>query len=124
MRFLFSGAGKADRSVIYDLCKTTQLPKAEPEVGLTRIETLGTKEGVTGSRVTESINATVEDKNPSAVMRTSAFPISIIAALIASKKIADKGAVCPKESIPRARFPEKKRGAVVKKEKLQGSRGN
>ncbi len=92
-----------------------RFPKDEPDVVLIRVDVAGTKDGVAQKRRIEAIDYMDEENNLSAVIRTTAFPVSIVAQMIASEQIKGKGTLHLEQSIPvDAFFAEvKKRGITL-----------
>lgn len=80
-----------------------RLPKDEPDVVLMRVETKGKKNGEDRELRWECVDYMDED-GLSAMMRCTAFPISIIAQMVASGDIKDKGTLHQEQSIPVDQF--------------------
>lgn len=102
------------RQVLTELLEQ-KLPREEPDVVLIRVEARGMKKGLQTEITWEAIDYMDEPNRLSAMMRTTAFPISIIAQMIANDEIKDRGALYQELSIPRARFLEEmsKRGVQL-----------
>ena len=80
------------------------LPMGEPDAVLVRIEIIGKKLGNAMKESWELIDYYDEKSNLSSMQRTTAFPVSIIAQMIASGKIPLKGVVPQETAIPTAEF--------------------
>ncbi|MDT5060545.1 MAG: hypothetical protein QOH63_1004 [Acidobacteriota bacterium] len=83
---------------------TRHLPEGEPDVVLIRVEFRGIMEGVSRELRYDIIDRFDEQTGLSAMMRTTAFPASIIAQMMARGEIKDKGAVPQERSVPPAPF--------------------
>jgi lysine 6-dehydrogenase len=88
------------------------LPHEEKDMVLMRITAWGGK----GRKVYEMIDYFDEESNITAMARTTAFPTSIIAQMIASDTIAERGAYPPERVVPPRPFIEelKKRNIIIK----------
>ena len=86
-----------------------RLPKEEADVVLVRVEARGTKKGLQTEINWEVIDYMDEASRLSAMMRNTAFPISIIAQMIAQDEIKDRGTLYQELSVPRDRFLEEMR---------------
>lgn len=97
-----------------------KLPREEPDVVLVRVEVTGRKDGEHVTVQWECIDYMDETTGLSAMMRMTAFPVSIIAQMIARGDIMDKGSLYQELSVPRHMFLEemKRRGvSLVRTEK-------
>lgn len=97
-----------------------RLPREEPDVVLVRVEVTGLKDGEQVTVQWECIDYMDETTGLSAMMRMTAFPVSIIAQMIARGDIMDKGSLYQELSVPRHMFLEemKRRGvSLVRTEK-------
>ncbi|MBY0547904.1 MAG: saccharopine dehydrogenase NADP-binding domain-containing protein [Candidatus Obscuribacterales bacterium] len=97
-----------------------KLPREEPDVVLVRVEVTGRKEGEQVTVQWECVDYMDETTGLSAMMRMTAFPVSIIAQMIARGDIMDKGSLYQELSVPRHMFLEemKRRGvSLVRTEK-------
>jgi lysine 6-dehydrogenase len=81
-----------------------KLPKDEPDAVLVRVSVKGTKEGEPTEIVWELIDYMDEKTGLSAMMRTTAFPISIIAQMLVKGTIRSRGSLAQETSIPAAEF--------------------
>jgi lysine 6-dehydrogenase len=93
-----------------------KLPKDEPDVVLVRVTVKGTKEGAPTEVSWELIDYMDEKTGLSAMMRTTAFPISIISQMVAGGAIRARGTLAQETSIPSGPFLDemKKRGLDLK----------
>ena len=80
------------------------LPSGRPDAVLVRIEIEGKKKGRDVCIIHEMIDEYDPDSGLSAMQRTTAFPVSIIAQMLASGKISKKGVLKQEESVPRDEF--------------------
>ena len=76
------------------------LPADEPDVVLIRVEFRGVSEGATKRLRYDIIDRFDETTGLSAMMRTTAFPASIIAQMMASGQVKQKGALPQELCIP------------------------
>ena len=99
------------------LCELLEqrLPTAEPDVVLIRVEVRGVKKDLHTEISWEAIDYMDEANRLSAMMRNSAFPISIIAQMLANDEIKDRGTLYQELSVPHGRFLEeiRKRGIML-----------
>lgn len=93
-----------------------KLPKDEPDVVLLRVEATGEKEGLAKISKWECIDY-MDDEGLSAVVRCSAFPIAIIAQMLGSGVIKDRGTLRQEKQIPLDAFLAEmhKRGVQLKR---------
>jgi len=80
------------------------LPADEPDVVLIRVEFQGVSEGVARELRYDIIDRFDEATGLSAMMRTTAFPASIIAQMMARGQVQEKGAIPQELCIPPADF--------------------
>ena len=80
------------------------LPSGEPDAVLVRIELTGKKHGNTVRENYELIDLFDEKASLSAMQRTTAFPVSIIAMMLGSGKIEKKGVTPQEVAVPRKLF--------------------
>lgn len=81
-----------------------KLPKDEPDVVLLRVAVRGTKDNEPTEIIWEAIDYMDESTSLSAIMRTTAFPVSIIAQMVASGGIRARGTLTQETSIPTEQF--------------------
>lgn len=81
-----------------------KLPKDEPDVVLVRVSVLGIKDGEPTEIQWECIDYADEQTGLSAMMRTTAFPISIIAQMLASGDIIARGTLTQETCVPTQPF--------------------
>lgn len=93
-----------------------KLPKNEPDVVLLRVGVRGTVAGEPTEIRWEAIDYMDEETGLSAVMRNTAFPVSIIAQMLASGELISRGTLTQESSIPTNRFLKEmiKRGIPLK----------
>lgn len=93
-----------------------RLPKDEPDVVLVRVAVKGTKGGEPTEIIWELVDYMDETTGLSAMMRTTAFPISIIAQMVANNTIRARGTLAQETSVPSAPFLEemKSRGIALR----------
>ncbi len=93
-----------------------KLPNDEPDVVLLRVEAAGEKDGLAKISKWECIDY-MDDDGLSAVVRCSAFPIAIIAQMLGSGVIKDKGTLRQEKQIPIDAFLAEmnKRGIQLKR---------
>jgi lysine 6-dehydrogenase len=96
------------RAVLASLLQQ-KLPKEETDVVLIRVVVQGIKQGEPAEIVWESIDYMDEKTGLSAMMRTTAFPASIIAQMVASSEITSRGTLAQETAIPTKRFLEEMR---------------
>lgn len=94
-----------------------KLPKDDPDTVLLRVEAKGTRKKAVTELKWECIDYSDEENNLSAMMRCTAFPISIIAQMLPTKYIKDRGTLYQEQSIPVDHFLKElaKRGIEMKK---------
>lgn len=95
----------APRTVLAALLEQ-KLPREEPDVVLVRVEVTGKKSGEQTMIQWECIDYMDETTGLTAMMRMTAFPVSIIAQMLAHGEIRDRGTLYQELSVPRARFLE------------------
>lgn len=83
-----------------------KLPREEPDVVLVRVEVSGTRKGEEITVQWECIDYMDDATGLSAMMRMTAFPVSIIAQMIARGQISDHGSLYQELSVPRKLFLE------------------
>ena len=93
------GARVSPRRVLGEML-TRHLPSDEPDVVLIRVEFRGIAEGVRRELRYDIIDRFDESTGLSAMMRTTAFPASIIAQLMARGLTKMKGAIPQERAIP------------------------
>jgi lysine 6-dehydrogenase len=81
-----------------------KLPKDEPDVVLVRVSVKGVKDGEPTEIQWECIDYADEQTGLSAMMRTTAFPISIIAQMLASGDIIARGTLTQETCVPTQPF--------------------
>lgn len=116
----------APRTILAHLLEQ-KLPKDEPDAVLVRVEASGKKNGEEKQICFDCIDYMDEERSLSAMMRTTAFPVSIIAQMIAKGEIKDRGTLYQEKSVPVDAFLAEiaKRGIELKKtEKTLASKGN
>lgn len=86
-----------------------KLPKDEPDAVLVRVSVRGTKNGVPSEVIWELIDYMDEKSGLSAMMRCTAFPVSIIAQMILTNTIRSRGTLAQETSVPTASFLEELR---------------
>ncbi len=93
------GRGVRPRRVLGEMLRR-HLPADEPDVVLIRVEFHGTAEGASQRLRYDIIDRFDERTGLSAMMRTTAFPASIIAQMMARGDIKEKGAIPQELSVP------------------------
>ncbi len=93
----------APRAVLSNLL-IKNLPADEPDVVLIRVEFRGLNEGRRRSLAYDIVDYYDERTGLSAMMRTTAFPASIIAQMMARGEIREKGAIPQERCVPPERF--------------------
>ena len=108
------GVAIAPRRVLGDLL-LRNLPSDEPDVVLVRLDFQGLMDGTLSELRYEIIDLFDEEKGLSAMMRTTAFPASIIAQMMARGEIKEKGAIPQERCVPTHAFMTelKKRKIIV-----------
>ncbi|MFN8659495.1 MAG: saccharopine dehydrogenase C-terminal domain-containing protein [Candidatus Obscuribacterales bacterium] len=96
------------RAVLASLL-SQKLPKEETDVVLVRVSVLGMRQGEPAEIVWEAIDYMDEKTGLSAMMRTTAFPASIIAQMVADNEITSRGTLAQETAIPTKRFLEEMR---------------
>jgi lysine 6-dehydrogenase len=97
------GASVSPRRLLCEML-TRHLPEGEPDVVLVRVDFRGVMAGVKSELRYDIIDRFDEQTGLSAMMRTTAFPASIIAQMMASGKITEKGAIPQERVVPPAPF--------------------
>ncbi len=98
-----NGEKIAPRAVLAALLEQ-KLPREEPDVVLVRVEVTGSKNGEQTMIQWECIDFMDESTGLSAMMRMTAFPVSIIAQMLARGDIKDHGSLYQELSVPRDTF--------------------
>jgi len=80
------------------------LPRNEKDVVLLKVQSIGEKNGKKISIEYTMIDYYNDEQNLTAMMRTTGFPVSIIAQMIARNIITKRGVYCPEEIIPCKKF--------------------
>jgi Saccharopine dehydrogenase and related proteins len=83
---------------------TKHLPADEPDYVLVRLEFVGTKDGEKKRLRYDIVDKFDEQTGLSAMMRTTAFPASIIAQMMASGDVSERGATPQEKAIDAAKF--------------------
>ena len=83
---------------------TRHLPEGEPDVVLIRLDFRGVMEGVSRKLRYDIIDCFDEQTGLSAMMRTTAFPASIIAQMMGRGEITEKGAIPQERAVPPKTF--------------------
>lgn len=93
-----------------------RIPSAGPDVVLVRVEIEG-KTGIPIRRVFELIDFADETDNISAMMRTTAYPTSVIAQLVQQGIVTKRGVSTPEQCVPLEPLLEglRRRGVIVTK---------
>lgn len=90
-----------------------KLPKDEPDAVLVRVSVRGSKNGEPIEVIWELIDYMDEQTGLSAMMRCTAFPISIIAQMIANGSIRARGTLAQETSIPSGPFLDEMRSRGI-----------
>jgi lysine 6-dehydrogenase len=95
---------------------TPVLDRGEPDVILTRVTALGTRNGKALRRVYEMIEYPDNEHGLTAMMRTTAFPATIVMLMLARGEVKTKGALPQERCVDPRRFLDElaKRQIVVK----------
>lgn len=95
---------------------TPVLDRGEPDVILTRVTALGTRNGKALRRVYEMIEYPDPEHGLTAMMRTTAFPATIVLLMLARGEVTQKGALPQERCVDPRRFLDElaKRQIVVK----------
>ncbi|MHA2098582.1 MAG: saccharopine dehydrogenase family protein, partial [Candidatus Kariarchaeaceae archaeon] len=80
------------------------LPKGDPDVVLMRITVSGKMKGIDKTITYNMIDTFDSVTEHTAMARTTAYPISIIGQMVASKIITDKGVLYSEKSVPEVEF--------------------
>lgn len=99
------GAAVRPREVLARLLET-QLPPAGKDITLLRVTMRGTKDGKPVIRKYEMLDRFDETTGLSSMMRTTAFPTSITAQMIALGEITRRGVLPPEQCVPTGKFLE------------------
>jgi lysine 6-dehydrogenase len=94
-----NGARVSPRHVLGEML-LRHLPADEPDVVLVRVEIQGQSQGKTQKLRYDIIDRYDEQTGLSAMMRTTSFPASIIAQMMARGEIKEKGAIPQERAIP------------------------
>jgi len=106
------------RKVLSELLQKN-LPADEPDYVLIRLEFVGTKDGERKCLRYDIVDKFDEATNLSAMMRTTAFPASIIAQMMAKGEVSERGATPQERAIDAEKFvAELARREIVIKESL------
>jgi lysine 6-dehydrogenase len=97
------GARMSPRRLLQEML-TRHLPEGEPDVVLIRVEFRGMMEGARRELRYDVIDRFDASTGLSAMMRTTAFPASIIAQMMARGEIKDKGAIPQERVVPPESF--------------------
>ncbi len=99
---------------------TKHLPADEPDYVLVRLDFVGTKDGETRKLRFDIVDKQDEITGLSAMMRTTAFPASIIAQMSARGEVTERGAIPQEKAIDSDKFvAELARRNIVIKETFQ-----
>lgn len=90
-----------------------KLPKDEPDVVLIRVTVKGTKDGEPTEVCWELTDYMDEKTGLSAMMRTTAFPVSIIAQMLGKGTIRARGSLAQETSIPSGPFLDEMRARGI-----------
>ena len=101
MKILVIGAGQ--RKVFGELLQKN-LPADEPDYVLIRLEFVGMKDGEKKRLRYNIVDKFDETTNLSAMMRTTAFPVSIIAQMAARGEVEMRGATPQEKAIDAEKF--------------------
>jgi len=95
---------------------TKYLPADEPDYVLVRLEFVGKKDGETKSLRYDIVDRQDETTGLSAMMRTTAFPASIIAQMMAKGEVLERGATPQEKAIDAEKFVAElaRRNIVIK----------
>ncbi len=95
---------------------TKHLPADQPDYVLVRVEIVGTKDGETKTLRYDIVDKYDAATNLSAMMRTTAFPASIIAQMMANGEVSERGATPQEKAIDAEKFVSElaKRNIVIK----------
>lgn len=96
------------------------LPRNEEDIVLLKVLSEGIKEGKKCSVEYTMMNYYDEENNISAMMRTTGYPVSIIAQMIEKGLIKKKGVFCPEETVPCMPFFDElnKRDIIINKKSV------
>jgi lysine 6-dehydrogenase len=119
------GSRVAPRRLLGEML-TRHLPADEPDLVFVRVEFKGRAAGDGAPATTlryDIIDRQDEHTGLSAMMRTTAFPASIIAQMMARGETSGTGAIPQERSVPPARFVEElaARGIVIKESRESGA---
>lgn len=105
----------APRKILANLL-TTYLPADEPDYVLVRLEFVGKKDGATKKLKFDIVDKQDEATGLSAMMRTTSFPASIIAQMMASGDVLMRGATPQEKAIDSDKFVAElaRRNIIVK----------
>lgn len=106
-----------EKEVFFELLKR-KLPFSGPDVVLLRVKIVGTKQNQRSTLTYNLIDFQDESDNITAMMRTTAFPTSVIAQLLAQNRIQFTGVVTPEQCVPLEPFLSElgNRGIQIKEE--------
>lgn len=96
------------------------LPRDEKDIVLLKVISEGIKEGKKCSVEYTMMDYYDEENNISAMMRTTGYPVSIIAQMIEKGLIKKKGVFCPEETVPCTPFFDElnKRDIIINKKSV------
>lgn len=102
------------REVFIDLLRK-KLPSNQPDVVLIRVTITGTMDGRQKTLAYEMIDYYDEQSGMTAMMRTTAFPTSVIAQMLGGGQISERGVLPPEQCVPADPLIEelKKRKIVI-----------
>jgi lysine 6-dehydrogenase len=98
------GVGRVSPRRVLEEMLRRRLPADEPDVVLVRVEFRGIYRGVKRRLRYDIIDRFDESTGMSAMMRTTAFPASVIAQMMARGEIKEKGAIPQERAIPTDSF--------------------
>jgi lysine 6-dehydrogenase len=98
------GVGRVSPRRVLEEMLRRRLPADEPDVVLVRVEFRGVSEGQERRLRYDIIDRFDESTGLSAMMRTTAFPASIIAQMMARGEIKEKGAIPQERAVPTDSF--------------------
>ena len=95
---------------------TKHLPADEPDYVLVRLEFVGKSSGETKKLRYDIVDKQDEQTGLSAMMRTTAFPASIIAQMMARGEVSERGAIPQEKAIDSDKFVAElaRRNIVIK----------
>ncbi|MBI1807215.1 MAG: saccharopine dehydrogenase NADP-binding domain-containing protein [Ignavibacteria bacterium] len=109
---------RTTREVFEELLRR-KLPTNGPDVVLMRVTVIGTLQGTRKTLAYEMIDYYDEKGKMTSMMRTTAFPTSIIAQMVANGTITARGVVPPEQCVPLDPLIEElKKRSIIIKEKI------